>query len=113
MWKIIQDGKSISPTIKLLQAPFPEGDPIDLTGYAEISACFTNSNGSELLATLTGGEISVLGDPLLGKILITLSAAQTTLLALVDSATLEITLGTVNPPKIQIENAYSVLNTVC
>ena len=92
-----------------------EGDPVDLTTITEIKTCFQNADGTELMLTKTGGAISVLGNPVLGKISIALTAAQTTLLAVTSIATLEISLifSGADPIKIQISKAYTVLPSVC
>ncbi len=90
------------------------GDPLSLAGLVEISTCFLNIDGTELMKTYTAsGGITVVSAPL-GKIQIALSAAETALLAVVESSTLEISidLGS-GPVKFQIEDAYEVLATVC
>lgn len=92
------------------------GDPIPLTPMYNIKSCFMNADGTELMLDLLGGAITILGDPNLGKLSIALTAAQTALLQLVDTATLEVdliaTLGA-DPKKIQIPQAYSVVQSVC
>ena len=89
-------------------------DPLPLTGVSEISTCFKNTDETELMLTKTGGEITVVGDPLLGKIQIALDETQTAALALVDSETMEIAVDFGNGPrKLQIANAYSVIASIC
>ena len=90
-------------------------DPLDLTGITAISTCFLNDDGSELSLSLAGGEIAVYGNPVLGKISITLTAAQTALLAVDDRATLQVafTYGAGQPIVLQIPMAYSIIATDC
>lgn len=92
------------------------GDPVDLTTMYDIKTCFQNSDGTETtLSKLTAG-IAVVGSPLLGKITVSLTAAQTALLALSDPGELQIsliaTLGA-DPVKIDVRNAYDVVETTC
>lgn len=91
------------------------GDPVDLTGVTEISTCFQNTTGAELVLTKTGGAITVLGSPVLGKLSIALTAAQTALLALTDTDVLELALTypSSDPIGIQIPQAYSVVASQC
>lgn len=114
MVNIIQGSKG-QITVRLYQgANGVIGDPIDLTAVAEISVCFQKADSTELTLTKTGGGITVLGSPLLGKIQIALTAAQTALLAVTDHETLEIALTfSGDPQKIQIPSAYSVLASRC
>jgi hypothetical protein len=93
-----------------------QGDPIDLTGIYDIKSCFMNADGSELMLSLLTSGITILGSPTLGKIAIALTAAQSALLQLVDSATLEVDLiqtSGADPVKIQIPQGYSVVQSVC
>lgn len=91
------------------------GDPVDLTGVTEIVTCFQNTDGTEVTLTLTGGAVTILGNPILGKIGIQITAAQTTLMKVTDGDTLElaITYGSADPVKTQIPNAYAVLQSQC
>lgn len=88
--------------------------PFDLTSASEISTCFTKDDGTELMIGLTTG-VSIIGNPVLGQILIQLTSAQTALLIPVQLATLElaITFPGNDPVKTQILNAYDVLASVC
>jgi hypothetical protein len=90
-------------------------DPLDLTGITEISTCLLNDDGTELVLSLTGGQISVYGNPILGKISITLTAAQTALLAVDDSADLQVafTYGAGQPSVLTIPGAYNIIATDC
>ena len=117
MYHIIQGSRTDAA-----QNPFVVGlkkdnlsyDPLDLTGVAEITACFQKTDGTELMISLTGGGITILGNPILGKIAIALTAAQTALLAVVEASTLELALTYSGDPfKVQIPNAYSVSQSVC
>lgn len=114
MYQIIQGGKAIIP-IRLTDQS--TGDPYDLTSVAEIKTCFQNSDGSELMVTKTGGAISVVGNPILGKLQIALSSAQTALLDEVDEGTgtleIAITVGSSDPFKFWIPGAYSVSPSQC
>lgn len=115
MQTIIQGGKS---TLLLRLKQYSngiEGDPVDFTGITDIQTCFQNTDGTELMLSLLGGAILILGSPLLGKLSIALTSAQTSLLALVDTAILELSLiyGSSDPIKIQVPNAYSVVASQC
>jgi hypothetical protein len=54
--------------------------PYPLTDVDEIQFCIFDSNGNVLQKTLTGGDIAINGDPLLGSIKVTLNIADTKLL---------------------------------
>lgn len=111
MVTIIQGGKKSFVVRVLSQAT---GDPYSLTGVTEITACFMKADGTELMKTFTAsGGITVV-TALLGKLAIALTAAETALLAPVDSAVLElaIDLGS-GPEKVQIPDAYEVIASVC
>lgn len=89
-------------------------DPLDLTGITEIETCFLNDDGTELMLSLTGGGIAVYGDPILGKVSITLTGVETDALAQDQLATLQVkfTFGG-EPVVLQIPRAYNVLATAC
>lgn len=107
---IIQGGK-VTLTIRLVDSL--TGDPFDLTGVTAIETCFLNADATELMLAL-GTGIIILGNPILGKIAISLTAAQTALLDLVSLATLELAVTTSGDPiKIQIPQVYSVLQSEC
>ena len=116
MIEIIQ-GKKAQLTVRLRNATNGvEGDPIDLTTITEISACFVNTDGTELTLRKTTGGVVVVGSPLIGKIQLVLTAAQTALMAITDHETLEIdlTFGVgVDPIGMQIRDAYSVIASRC
>jgi hypothetical protein len=109
--QIIQGG-AVSFIIRIKDVS--TGDPYDLTDVTEITTCFQNADGTELMLSLSGG-ISVEGDPLIGKIKVSLTSAQTALLALEELATLQlaITVNTDDPFFNRIPEAYSVLESVC
>lgn len=115
-YPIIQGSRTDSAAnpflVYLIQNP-QTFQPFNLTGVTNITACFQNADGSELMVSL-GSGISILGNPLLGTIAIALTAAQTALLAVTDSATLELSITTSGDPfKVQIPNAYLVAESVC
>lgn len=90
-------------------------DPLDLTGVSEIETCFLNDDGTELMLSLTGTEIAVFGNPILGKITITLTGVQSAALAVARLATLQVkfTFPGGQPVVLQIPAAYNVLATAC
>lgn len=113
MVNIIQGGKK-QFTVRISSESTK--DPLDLTTVAEITTCFktSDSENPELMLSLTGGDIAVIGDPLLGKIQITLNDTDTAGLGLVDNETLELAIDLgAGPLKLQIPNAYSVIESVC
>jgi len=85
-------------------------DPWDLTGLTEVSTCFEKQDGTELTVSLTGGQFVVVGSPLLGKLALTLSAAETTNLKPTQGVkTMELTLTyTGDPVATDIPMAYEV-----
>lgn len=108
-YKIIQGGKAVI-VVRLLNSE--TRDYYDLTGLTALTTCFQNEDGTELMLTLSSG-ISVL-NATAGKIQITLTAAQTAALRVVQCATLELALTfTGDPIKTQIADAYDVAQTVC
>ena len=109
--QIIQ-GSHATVIVRLMNATTM--DPVDITGATEIKACFTNQDWTQLELSLTGGQIQVLSG-ILGKVQLNLTAAQTALLAMVENETLEllIKIGMNDPVKVQIQNAYSILETIC
>jgi hypothetical protein len=92
------------------------GDPVNLTGITEISACFRKPDGTELELLKTTNGILVLGSPFLGKLSLILTATDTAELAVVTGATLQITLTYADvddPVVVQILDAYSVVENTC
>lgn len=90
------------------------GDPISLALATAVTTCFLNTDGSELMLGL-GTGITIVGDANLGKLQISLTAAQTALLSVQKYLTLEITIviSGGDPIKVQIPQSYNVLQTVC
>jgi hypothetical protein len=88
------------------------GDPYDLTAATPITCCFLNADKTFLtLGLATGIAITT---ALLGKLTLTLTAAQTALLAEVANATLELSITKSSKiVKVQIPKAYSVVAKVC
>lgn len=88
-------------------------DPVNLTGLTAAETCFLKSDGTELTLGLSTG-IAVSGNPLLGKLLISLTAAQTSLLDTQDPGVLELSFTISGDPiKVRIMNAYEILESVC
>lgn len=90
-----------------------ENERLDLTNY-EIETCLMNTDGTDLTLDVDGGGVVVVS-AVLGKINVVLTAAQTALLKLVNSATLELTLtdGDELIRKVQVLRAYSVIESAC
>ncbi len=112
MVNIIQGGLKTF-VVRLLSVA--TGDPLNLAGVTEITTCFQNADGTELMLTYTAsGGITVVST-VLGKIQVALTAEQTALLLVTEeAATLEVGVDLGNGPmKVQIANAYSVLQSVC
>lgn len=59
-----------------------DGRPVDLTGLSEVIFSVHAATGVPIQTTFTGGDISVVGSPLLGEIQINLTSAKTTLYGL-------------------------------
>lgn len=117
MYNIIQGSRTDSPAnpfVVLLKTDAETMNPFDLTAVTEVETCFQNTDGTELTAKLTTGEIEVIGNPILGKLGIVLDAAETALLAVTEGATLELAITTTGDPfKVQIPLAYSVAQSDC
>lgn len=110
MVNIIQGGIK---KFTVLLTKLSDGEPLDLSTVTEITTCLLNTDGTELMLSLTGGDITVL-NAAIGKIQIELSDAETADLAVVDSETLELAVDLGDGPlKSQISNAYSVIQTIC
>jgi hypothetical protein len=106
---IIQGGKQLI-VVRLVDKN--TGDPYDLTGATAITTCFHNADGTELMLGL-GTGVTVLA-PTFGKIQIALTAVQTALLTVAQLQTLEIAITFVSGIiKVQIPEAYNVVQTVC
>lgn len=116
-YKIYQGSQPKPPFIvKLLQSDQPGADPVDLTGVDEIVVCFPNEDGSDTELKLSDAEIEIVGNPILGKINILYTAAQSALFKTSESSTLEVAVtddGETDPWKVQIPHAYSVLASLC
>lgn len=111
-FKIYQGGKAVFQ-VNILNKE--TRTPFDLTGATQIHTCFTNDDGTELMLSLSSG-VTIQGNPILGQILISLTAAQTALLIPVQLGTLELAITLLlgsDPIKTQILNAYDVLASVC
>ena len=89
------------------------GDPLDLTNIDTLTTCFKKDDRTEL--TLGIGTGITIVNAVLGKIRVTLTSTQTATLALVEAATLEVTVTmlTEEPFKKQVQQAYSVIPSVC
>lgn len=88
------------------------GNIYPLTGATALSTCFENTDGTELMLAL-GSGVSII-DAAAGKLQISLTSAQTALLRTGLANTLELAVTfTGDPLKIQIPEAYDVLQTVC
>jgi hypothetical protein len=118
MYAIKQGANTANATdpflVRLRQDPVTQ-DPLDLTGVTAITTCFAKADGTELMLALNSG-ISFVGNPLLGKLLITITAALSALLAPIDGAELELKItfpGNTDPTIFKIPNGYSVLAADC
>lgn len=117
-FKIYQGAAPTTPpfVVKLNKSKDPASDPVNFTGIYDIKTCLPNADGTELMLSLVGGQISIVGNPILGKIQIMFTAAQSALLSTAASGTLEIaivpTLGA-DPWKVQIPNAYVIIGSEC
>lgn len=115
MQTIIQGGAKTLNVRLLQKINGVVGDPVDFTGVTQISTCFLKSDGTELMLSLTGLAIAIVGSPLLGRLSIALTSAQTALLAAIENGTLELTItyGILDPIKVRILGAYEVVETEC
>lgn len=113
MTEIIQGGKA-EMTVRLINGQTQ--DPFDLTTMSDIKTCFENTDGTELMLSLLTGEIAIVGNPLIGKITISIPSAKTELMKVEKSGILELslilTVGS-DPLKVQIQNAYAVSQGQC
>lgn len=115
MWNINQGGQSISPKIKLRQSADAGADPFDLTAVTEITTCFIKQDGTELMVSKTGGAIVIVGNPLLGTIVITLTQLQVDSLEFTElPKTLQLNITVAgDPTPLKIPGAYMVNLSEC
>lgn len=116
-FKIYQGAAPRNPPfiIKLNQTDEPGSDPVDLTGVVSISTCFKNADGTETTLTLTSG-LSIVGNPLLGKVQVSYTAAQSALFDPNDAGTLEFSIvpsGGGDPWAVQVPGAFVVIPAAC
>jgi hypothetical protein len=113
--KIIRgQDKTLTP-VKIRLA---NGDPYDLAGNTEISACFLNANGTTLTVTLGAAAIIVNGIDALGSISITLTDAETALLALGENQTFHVLVDVGAHPggtrtAIEFKQVLDVIEAIC
>lgn len=94
------------------------GDPIDLNGVTEITVCFKATGGGQVTFTLSGAEVSVNGNALLGKIVVTMSDTKTSLIEAGLKIDFEALLDTGAHPGgsrqyVQFYQQIDVLESVC
>ncbi len=88
--------------------------PFDLTTATEIVACFPNEDGTTLMLSLTGAEVEIVGDPMLGEIKIKLNNTQTAGLEEGEDLgiQIEIDLGA-DKSIVQLKGVLTVLESLC
>jgi len=94
------------------------GDPYDLVGNTEITACFTNADGSTLEVTKTSGAIIINGIDALGSLSITLDDAETDLLSLGDDQSFQVMIDVGLHPGgvrtiVDFEQLLDVIDSIC
>ena len=87
------------------------GSPYDLSTATAIRVMFRNIDGTYTNLTMATGAIAILGDAHRGEITATITAAQSALLAVCDSADFQgdVTLGTSAPRRIIWEGILTVV----
>ncbi len=107
--------KGSKATIKVRLLRKTDLSPLDLTGITEISTCFLNDDGTELMLSLTGGNIAIIGDPILGLVAITLTSEMSQDFAVDSSTALQLALEYANgdPSILKVPGAYSILANDC
>jgi len=88
--------------------------PFDLAGVTEITACFPKEDATVLQVALTGGQISILGDPQLGVIQVELTDTDTGLLAVgeLQDFEVQVELGTAKSI-VQFLQSLTVVESLC
>lgn len=87
--------------------------PYDLSAVTALKTCFRNQDGTELMLSL-GSGIAVVGNPILGELTVSVTAAQSALLEATDVETLELGITTTGDPiPALIPMAYQVLASRC
>ena len=112
MREIIQGKKSFIIIRLVQEAHEVRYDPLNLTGCTEIEAVFDKTDGTELVLKLSDDGIQIIDDPLLGKLQVNLTSAQTAELLITDHETLELALWygvNSDPIGVRIQDAYSVV----
>jgi len=89
--------------------------PFDLTDADEIDFCIKDVDGNILTKKLTVGGVAIDGDPLLGKILVTLDIVDTKLLKAEDNQSfdVEINKSTGEHRISKFDRALSVEKRIC
>lgn len=102
-------GEDVEITVRLREST---GDPLDLTTATDIHTCFLNLDGTKL-ALSVGSGVSVVS-AVLGKILITVTAAQSALLRPVVNGDLEVTVDMPsNKRKKLFERVLTIQKSAC
>lgn len=106
----IVQGEDMTVTVRIATE---SGDPYDFTGFTEVSAVFTKTDGTCLTLTETGGDITVVLPITSGKVEISLTDADTLLLASgTNGFELIIDKGT-DRRIVQFKNSLNVLERLC
>ena len=88
--------------------------PFNLTGLTEIKACFPKEDETVLQVALTGGQITVLGDPVLGVIQIELTDSDTSLLAVGEDQDFEVQVDIgATRSIVQFLESLTVVESIC
>lgn len=105
--------KIIQGEDRVLNIQLKEGTgPYDLTGADEITACFNGSSG-QILKTLTGSDVAIIGTAPEGRITVSLTDTDTNALpAEVQGFTISVDKGT-NTRIINLPNSLQVEEKIC
>lgn len=109
-------GENAEFTIKLRDSV---GDPFDLTNFNKFKICLPGLNGKIEISEVANANLSIAaitGDDILGKILVTLKAADTLLLSIGERQDIGLIIdnaGTPNPRAKNFDGSLSVEASPC
>jgi len=113
---LITRGEKVSYLIRLRDE---SGDPVDLNAYDEFKVCHEGDDGSAVVASQTavGDTVVVVdGDPLIGRLKVTLSEASTALLKVDELQDIDIELDNSGSPgarRRRLKRVLTVEDSIC
>src|SRR3990172_4159356 len=95
-------------------------DPFNLTNYDKFQVCLPKTDGSFLnitdVANINGSVVEIIGDPLLGKLQVTVDEVDTATLRVDERVDVDIELDNLampSPRRKRLKNVLTVVSSVC